>query len=682
MNRIVTTLLLLFTLTLGMQADNKVKRPDTYNYNRGMECYHNDQYDEALQYFLNELSDNPKNGYAYMYVADIKREAEETGAALSAANNAIKYMPAKDKELLAVAYKIRGKIHCMLKDTTAALADYEQQIKAMPDVTDSYSDRAQLLYELGQYDRSSADYQKMVSIDPGESEGFLGQGRNLQMQERWQESVEMLTKASMVDASNSTPYAFRATAYLSLKEWGKATDDLIRALDIDGNNRAFWHTTLLKDPALSMMLAKMKLQMAKQPNNDMWPYYIGMCYETNDEYAKAITFYEKAQQLNADKVNPFRMALCYDKLGLYDRAMDCIAQSQALDSMDTGTLSMRAELLYSLGRTQEAVAQYDEVLGIDPSLAGAYYRRAWIKRVGLRDYEAASDDIDLCIAAGGEDASVYELRGECFAALGRKEQAREAFKRVVELEPTPADYDVSHYAHLALGDTLKAIEVIDTIIARDGTKGNIYDAACLYSRMHNRPKAMAYLKQALEMGYNAFGHMELDSDMDFLRTGADYRTLVDEYRRKHEEQIAASATPTVHPSDGSGKVTEVPFTKENGMCNIKCSINNLPLYFVFDTGAATVSLSMVEATFMMKNGYLSRTDVVGSERFMDANGNVSEGTLINLRHVDFGGLKLENVRASVVRNQRAPLLLGQSVLSRLGRIEINNVRNVLTVTGR
>ena len=58
---------------------------------------------------------------------------------------------------------------------------------------------------------------------------------------------------------------------------------------------------------------------------------------------------------------------------------------------------------------------------------------------------------------------------------------------------------------------------------------------------------------------------------------------------------------------GNAKVTtEVPFTKENGICNVKCKINDLPLYFVFDTGASTVSLSMVEATFMMKKGYLDK----------------------------------------------------------------------------
>lgn len=131
---------------------------------------------------------------------------------------------------------------------------------------------------------------------------------------------------------------------------------------------------------------------------------------------------------------------------------------------------------------------------------------------------------------------------------------------------------------------------------------------------------------------------------------------------------------------GEEVITEVPFTKENGICNVKCKINDLPLYFVFDTGASTVSLSMVEATFMMKNGYLDKKDVVGSQYFQDANGNVSEGTTIIIRQVDFGGLKLENVRASVVRNQKAPLLLGQSVLARLGKIEIDNSKHLLKIT--
>ena len=108
--------------------------------------------------------------------------------------------------------------------------------------------------------------------------------------------------------------------------------------------------------------------------------------------------------------------------------------------------------------------------------------------------------------------------------------------------------------------------------------------------------------------------------------------------------------------------------------------NGIELHFVFDTGASVVSMSDVEATFMFKNGYISKTDIIGSSNYMAASGKIEEGTIINIKKVDFGGLTLENIRASVVKNQNAPLLLGQTVLGRLGKIEIDNNSHVLRIS--
>ena len=65
--------------------------------------------------------------------------------------------------------------------------------------------------------------------------------------------------------------------------------------------------------------------------------------------------------------------------------------------------------------------------------------------------------------------------------------------------------------------------------------------------------------------------------------------------------------------------------------------------------------------------------------YIMANGSISEGTVINLRKVKIGNKELDNVRASVVYNQQAPLLLGQTVLSRLGKIEIDNSHRVIKI---
>lgn len=100
----------------------------------------------------------------------------------------------------------------------------------------------------------------------------------------------------------------------------------------------------------------------------------------------------------------------------------------------------------------------------------------------------------------------------------------------------------------------------------------------------------------------------------------------------------------------------------------------------YDT--SNVSMSDVEALFMLKNDYLKSQDIVGTENYITADGSISEGTVVNLRNVEFGGLELDNVKASIVRNQKALLLLGQSVLKRLGKIEIDYSKKVLKITYR
>ena len=155
-----------------------------------------------------------------------------------------------------------------------------------------------------------------------------------------------------------------------------------------------------------------------------------------------------------------------------------------------------------------------------------------------------------------------------------------------------------------------------------------------------------------------------------------FKALMEKYFPQEVKQEASDDTLVEYTE----KVVEVPFTRHGGVTQVKCIVNGLPLHFIFDTGAADVTISRVEATFMFKNEYLSANDVIGKARYMDANGDISIGTVLNIKKITFGGLDLENVRASVVESNNAPLLLGQSVLNRLGKIEIDYDRSVLKIT--
>ncbi len=116
----------------------------------------------------------------------------------------------------------------------------------------------------------------------------------------------------------------------------------------------------------------------------------------------------------------------------------------------------------------------------------------------------------------------------------------------------------------------------------------------------------------------------------------------------------------------------IKMENEEGVNYVWIEINGLKLRFVFDTGASNISISPAEASVLYRQGTLNRNDILDIEYFQDATGRISEGTTINLRTVKIGDIVLKDVKATVVNNENAPLLLGQSVMERFGKIEIDN----------
>ena len=163
----------------------------------------------------------------------------------------------------------------------------------------------------------------------------------------------------------------------------------------------------------------------------------------------------------------------------------------------------------------------------------------------------------------------------------------------------------------------------------------------------------------------------------FLRADADFRAMIAHYDSLRMEQLAQLQERLGTRDTLQHKVTELPFTQQGGVNRVQCSINGLPLYFIFDTGATDVSISSVEASFMLKNGYLTNADFVGKQNYVTATGEIHEGTIINLREVRVGDVVLRDIKASVIKNQSAPLLLGQSCFRRFGTVEVDNNAQVI-----
>ena len=91
-----------------------VKRPESYNYQRGLEAMQDEKRQEALEFFNKDLKENPKNGYSYSWIAMLRGQNEEYGRALTAADLAIKYLPKKDAEYVIFAYTTRAGVYLHL----------------------------------------------------------------------------------------------------------------------------------------------------------------------------------------------------------------------------------------------------------------------------------------------------------------------------------------------------------------------------------------------------------------------------------------------------------------------------------------------------------------------------------------------------------------------------------------
>lgn len=658
-----------------MLADN-IKRPDSYNYSRGVEAINNNNAEEALDYLNKEINEHPDNGYAFAWIALVRNYNEEFGRALTAANVAVKKIPSKDKEYKAFAYGTRAQVYLNLEDTIQALKDYSQAINIVPDDDRFYNQRAQVYYEQGKYDLADKDYLKMISLKEGDVMGYMGIGRNANAQKRYEDAIKQFDYVVKLEPNYSSAYSFRAESYIGLKKYNEAIDDVISALGIDRDRKAFYELQELADSAFEQTVAKLKVQKIKEPNEQSWDYDLGIVYERAAKYNKAIAYYKESLEKESNIITASRISSCYDDLGDYDKALEYCNQAIALDSVKTDYLYEKANILDNAGRTQEAIKTMSDYIANTPDEPAGYYQRGWFKDHS-GDIEGALEDYTMAITLQPNEAYAYLNRGVLYRLKGENAKAESDFKQVVRLDSIPEEAECSFYAYYYLGQKDKAIEVLNTMLDKD-KKGNCYDAACLYSVMGEKEKALSYLRQSLEDGYRRFAHIKRDRDLINIRNTEEFKVLLKEFEEKYQQEIAADAD-----GDDSAyelKVEEIPFTKEGGVCKVKCAINGLPLHFIFDTGAADVSISSVEATFMAKNDFLSSSDIIGKQNYQTADGNITEGTIINLKDVKLGSLHLNNIKASVVRNQAAPLLLGQSVLSKLGKIEIDNTKKVLRIT--
>ena len=480
--------------------------------------------------------------------------------------------------------------------------------------------------------------------------------------------------------------------YAAMKYW-EAVGDRHKAVDAaldyvahyDAEQIGVVIETLKADRKYSEAMLRKRIKDASG-NKPTWQGMLALYYYNMRDFELSLKeFFKIIDEYGIKDEVAGYVAECYDELGMPEDAVRTLKEAEDTQIKEDPRYyyCLLGGYYQDCGRYEDAISVLDKAIEEDPADAFAYYKSGWCYEFLGNDAKAL-ERYSSGIEMDDSYPYIFLMRGELYLKQGKKELADADFRAVVEKDTVLSDGSCRQYALHFLGRDKEALEWQDSLAAKlHDDPGTYYDQGCLYSRMGRTEDAVKAIKTALERGYNNFRHIADDDDLDPIRNIPEFVSLVEKYKADHlafVERLRRELRTESADSLDSGTITEVAFKRhQGGTFEIPCEVNGLPLQMLFDTGASSVTLSSVEANFMLKNDYLSAKDLGGKEYYRIADGGITEGTLVTLRQVKIGDFVLKNVKASVVTSQKAPLLLGQSVMERFGTITIDNIDGKLRI---
>src|SRR6266481_4512816 len=306
--------------------------------------------------------------------------------------------------------------------------------------------------------------------------------------------------------------------------------------------------------ALRVTLSPEELEaLAVKPTENLQAYDLylrGKRYarrQTRQDLEFALQMFENAVTL--DPSFALAYAACANACAMYysffsrdevwvERAREASGKAVALRWDLPETHVSQAWVLYAAGLYDEAVRMVKKAIERKRDCDGAYYLLCRALFAAGR-YQEVVDIAEAAIEASGEDYNVYVPIINTLGSMSKEEARRSMTHRMIvalenQLKHVPEDARArvllgAYYA--ALGrreDALRELNLAVTLRANEASI--LYNAACVYCLLKNKPEALDDLRKAWEAGSKDSVWARRDPDLSLLHGDPEFERM---YPEKH-----------------------------------------------------------------------------------------------------------------------------------------------------
>lgn len=479
--------------------------------------------DYVLRWADGAIAQNSKCADAYFVKAFVYVAQEDYLQALELINKSLSLVSKKSVITKSYILCTRGAIYQKVEDYDLALADYTQAISIDPKETDAYECRINLYKDFQAYDKAEADCRTLLTIKDS-LEYKLELASLLTYQEKTDEALEILNKIIKYQPKLVTPYASRAWVNAVAGNGQAAISDYISFMALEGDY-SLDALVLYSSLDYTYAIGALSNLVSSDSENLTWLSARIRVNIAQGDYNAALTDLDVLETVS--EKSPFTLyqrAQCYQGLYEFQQQVDAMTALLAMmETEDADLYDMRGVAYRSTGNTEAALADFDKALQIAPTSASALAERGWTKYM-LKQDEAALKDFTTAITYAEPNAWLYVQRGSVYQSLGDSTKAKADFETALQLDSVSSTYA---FALVHLGKTEQAVNAIKAIVeANAEDAGEYYNLACLYSLANMKSEAIAALQRAVELGYKSYHHIQLDRDLDNIRTEADLQQIL------------------------------------------------------------------------------------------------------------------------------------------------------------